>query len=159
MLGKKDRICLCLSTLAAALADKAPEEAEVTFVCEGGIYVADDDCFEPIEAVRESLFVEMTRHAGKPKVGPFPLRITHHRIEMTMPGMPATMVGFRQSLNFNGRSRDHLRQIQSAFSTAADTHKKLSVFHRSDHIFHALQVRREVSDVSKNLATKSNVRG
>ena len=64
MFGKKARIYLRLSSLAAALAKEPTEEAELTLVCERGVGVSGDGCFQPIETVRERLFVEMRRHAN-----------------------------------------------------------------------------------------------
>jgi len=47
MFCKKSYIYLRLSSLAAALAEETTEETQVTFVCEGGIGVSRDACFEP----------------------------------------------------------------------------------------------------------------
>lgn len=88
-------MCLCLRHLAAPLAEESAEEMQATLVRESGIGVTGDGSFNPTYTMRESLFVEMGRDAGEAKLGPFPLRISHQRIEMAMARVPPAMIRFR----------------------------------------------------------------
>ena len=47
MFRKEGRIYLCLSSLAATLAEETAEEAELTLMSEGGIGVSGDGCLQP----------------------------------------------------------------------------------------------------------------
>src|SRR5687768_4680877 len=76
---------------------------------------------------------------------------------MTMSSMPSPVVTLAQPFDVDRSTRNHPWQIHALSSTAAHTHQKLSILHRTDKILDALQMRREHPDLVKNSPAEGDV--
>src|SRR5689334_13876219 len=99
----------------------------MTFVDKRCVTLSRDRAREPDECVLRCLSVEMTRYSQETIARTLPLRIVHHRVEVTVPRVPATMIALRHALAADVSIHDHLGNVQTCHTRAQQTCEKFMV--------------------------------